>query len=112
MIKIYGIPNCDTVKKARVWLGAQGVAHSFHDFRKDGLDSDKVVGWLETVGSELLVNRKSTTWRQLSDEEKQLSGDELIALLVAQPTLIKRPVFEVGGKVLVGFKPEVQEQLA
>lgn len=110
---IYGIPNCDTVKKARKWLEGEAIAHEFHDFRKDGLDAKKVASWLSKVSADVLVNKKSTTWRQLSDEQKMLNNDaEIVALLVANPTLVKRPVFEVGGKVLVGFKDAVKEQLA
>ncbi|MCK5040713.1 MAG: Spx/MgsR family RNA polymerase-binding regulatory protein [Sphingomonadales bacterium] len=108
MLKIFGIPNCDTVKKARVWFAEQGVEFSFHNFRKDGLEADIVSSWLEKLGADVVVNKKSATWRKLSDDEKQLSGDELIALLLNHPTLIKRPVIEDGDKLTVGFTGDVK----
>lgn len=108
-LTLYGIPNCDTVKKARKWLEAEGVAFAFHDFRKDGLTAEKITAWLESVPMETLLNRRGTSWRQLSDADK--ANDDvahLTALMVAQPTLIKRPVIEAGDKVTVGFSADVQ----
>lgn len=109
-MEIYGIPNCDTVKKARVWFEEQGVEFTFHNFRKDGLTPSQVSGWMEALGDDVLVNRKSATWRKLSDAEKQLTGEALIALLVERATLIKRPVIEEGKKLTVGFNDAVRDQ--
>ena len=111
MIKVYGIANCDTVKKARVWFSEQGVEFNFHDFRKDGLDAKLVASWLEKLGNDVVVNKKSATWRKLSEDEKNLSGEGLIGLLLEYPTLIKRPVIEYGDKLTVGFNDGVKEQL-
>jgi len=93
MTSLYGIPNCDTVKKARVWLSNAGVDAHFHDFRKDGLEKTLVQEWIDAVGVELLVNKRSTTWKQLSDAEKSKAlGAESADILTQYPTLIKRPV--------------------
>ncbi len=108
MLRIFGIPNCDTVKKARNWFADGGREFAFHDFRKDGLEAELVARWLDTLGADTLVNKKSATWRKLNDDEKQLSGDALIALLLEYPTLIKRPVVEDGDKLTVGFTDAVK----
>ncbi|WP_186073139.1 arsenate reductase [Burkholderia gladioli] len=103
---VYGIPNCDTVKKARVWLDEHGVAFDFHDFKKAGLTAAIVKGWLKDVPLETLVNRRGTTWRALSDEVKASAETEAgaIALMLDKPSVIKRPVVEVDGRVkAVGF---------
>lgn len=103
-LTLYGIKNCDTVRKARKWLDAHGASHHYHDFRDDGLDLATIRRWLEAVGPEALVNRRSTTWKSLDDAARtQADGDQLPALLQANPTLIKRPVLEKGDQVLVGF---------
>jgi len=104
---MYGIPNCDTIKKARTWLGAEGVAFDFHDYKKAGIDPAKLRDWVDRLGWEVLLNRAGTTYRALSDEQKQgLDADKAVALMVAQPSMIKRPVVETGdGRLLVGFKP-------
>ena len=110
---IYGIPNCDTVKKARKWLEGEGKSHDFHDFRKDGVDENQVALWLSKAGADTLVNKKSTTWRQLDEEQKVLNNDvETVQLLVANPTLIKRPVIENGDELLVGFTDAVKDSLS
>lgn len=105
MIILYGIPNCDTVKKARRWLECAGLAHRFHDFRKDGLDPARLDGWAGTVGWETLLNRSGTTFRKLPDAAKtELNAAKASALMLAEPAMIKRPVVEYPGGLLVGFK--------
>lgn len=112
MITIYGIPNCDTCRKARKWLTAGGLEHRFHDFRKDGLQGDKVSAWSAAVGWEKLLNRRGTTWRQLPESAKtEVSETSAIALMTENPTLIKRPVFEDGKNIYVGFDSKVQQSL-
>lgn len=110
-VTIYGIPNCDTMKKARTWLDDQGIAYDFHDYKKSGIDRTTLEAWSKKVGWETLLNRAGTTFRKLPDTEKQgLDERKAIALMIAQPSLIKRPVLELArGKLLVGFKPEVYE---
>ena len=104
MIKLYGIPNCDTVKKARKWLDAQGIDYQFHDFRQDGVDKKLLQGWLEKLGWETLLNRRSTSWRALDEKQKSIQSDnDALKLLLANPTLIKRPVLQQGKILLVGF---------
>lgn len=107
-VTIYGIPNCDTMKKARAWLAAHGIEAHFHDYKKDGIDRERLSGWIREVGWEVLLNRAGTSFRKLSDADKQdIDQKKAIALMLAQPSLIKRPVLEIGGrKPLVGFKPE------
>ena len=110
-VTIYGIKNCDTVKKARSWLEGRGVAHRFVDFRVDGLDPGDLARWKGAVGWEKLLNKASATFRGLSDADKAgLDGKKALVLMQAHPTLIKRPVLDVGGKITVGFKPEIYEQ--
>lgn len=111
-VTVYGIPNCDTVKKARKWLDAQGIDHAFHDFRKDGLDKAKLAHWLDNVPVDILLNRRGTSWRKLSDADK--ANDDvahLTTLMLDNPTLIKRPVCEKDGIVTVGFNAETQAVL-
>lgn len=109
---LYGIPNCDTVKKARKWLEQHKVDYTFHDFRKDGLQAPLVESWLGQVGVDTLLNRRGTTWRQLDNEEKQgLDEQSVVALLLAHPTLIKRPVLVSGNGVLVGFDEDSWQSL-
>lgn len=106
-IHFYGIPNCDTVKKARTWLDGQGIAYTFHDYKKEGADAAKLEGWAGIVGWEKLLNRAGTTFRKLPDEAKQdLDTAKAVALMVEQPSMIKRPVVEYPGGLLVGFKAE------
>ena len=109
MITLYGIPNCDTVKKARTWLTDQGHDYVFHDFKKQGVPQPQLDQWLQAVGWETLINRKGTSWRLLDDATKSGVADAASAQAVAllQPSVIKRPVVEwADGKVTVGFKPE------
>ena len=112
VITLYGIPNCDTVKKARKWLDTHGVDYRFHDFREDGLERGQVAAWLEELGWETLVNRRSTSWKAL-DEATRDSMDDAAALaaILASPTLIKRPLLDTGGERHTGFKPAQYERL-
>ena len=104
---IYGIRNCDTMKKARAFLDAKGVAYDFHDYKAAGVEPAKLKAWARIVGWEKLLNRAGTTFRKLPDAEKEgLDESRALALMEAQPSMIKRPVLEAGGKVLVGFSPE------
>ena len=108
MITLYGIPNCDTVKKARAWLTDQGVDFTFHDFKKQGVPADLLPTWHAAVGWQTLVNRKGTTWRWLDDAAHDAVVDDATAtaLMLAQPSVIKRPVVDWGaGEVTVGFDP-------
>jgi arsenate reductase len=108
-ITLYGIPNCDTMKKARTWLESHGIAYEFHDYKKAGIDQARLAAWSKKVGWETLLNRSGTTFRKLPDKDKQtIDEKKAIALMQAQPSLIKRPVLDLGrGKILVGFKPEM-----
>ncbi|ABD88502.1 conserved hypothetical protein [Rhodopseudomonas palustris BisB18] len=107
-ITLYGIKNCDTMKKARGWLDASGVAYQFHDYKTAGIDRAELTRWVKQVGWELLLNRAGTTFRKLPDADKDgLTEAKAIALMVSQPSMIKRPVLDLGSKLLVGFKPEL-----
>lgn len=107
-VDLYGIPNCDTMKKARAWLDHHGVGYQFHDYKVEGADRAKLEAWAKLVGWETLLNRAGTTFRKLSDEAKQdLDERKAIALMLEQPSLIKRPVLEKDKTLLVGFKPEI-----
>jgi arsenate reductase (glutaredoxin) len=107
-IIIYGIKNCDTMKKARAWLDGQGVSYRFHDYKTEGAPMEKLKAWAGEIGWETLLNRAGTTFRKLPDAAKEgLNERKAIALMLEQPSMIKRPVLEIGGKLLVGFKPEV-----
>ncbi|HYD77074.1 ArsC family reductase [Ramlibacter sp.] len=114
-ITVYGIPNCDTVKKARAWLDGQGLAYRFHDFKKAGVPADRLASWSAAVGWEKLVNRQGTTWRKLDPALQAGVRDDASAreLMQAQPSLIKRPVVEwPGGHTTVGFDAGAWEALA
>lgn len=107
---MYGITNCDTIKKARVWLEGHGVPYRFHDYRAEGIEAGKLDSWVGKVGWEKLLNKGSTTFRELPEADKQgLDEKKAKALMLAKPTMIKRPVLEVGDTILVGFKPDVYE---
>ena len=111
-IKMYGIRNCDTVKKARAWLEERGVEYVFHDYKLAGIDPDQLNRWSDAVGWETLLNRAGTTFRKLSDPQKQkLDRDKAVALMTAQPSMIKRPVLELRERLVVGFKPEQYQGL-
>jgi len=104
---IYGIKNCDTMKKARAWLDAHGVAYDFHDYKSAGIDRATLQGWCKAVGWELLLNRAGTTFRALAEADRtDLTETKAIALMLAQPSMIKRPVLAQGARLLVGFKPD------
>ena len=107
-IHLYGIPNCDTVKKARVWLEGQGTEYTFHDYKKEGADPARIADWIAAAGLDIVVNRKGTTYRALSDADKPKAADPSTApaLLAANPSVIKRPIVEHAGGLLVGFKAE------
>ena len=112
-ITIYGIRNCDTVRKARSWLEANEVDYSFHDYKAAGIDRNCLERWCAELGWEALLNRAGTTFRKLPDADKQaLDEHKAIALMVAQPSLIKRPVLDFGGRLLVGFRPESYQSVA
>ena len=105
MIELYGIPNCDTVKKARKWLDAQGLDYAFHDYKKEGADPAKLTSWIADKGVDVVLNRRGTTFRKLSDADKaDIDDPKAVALLTEHPSMIKRPVVEHGGGILVGFK--------
>lgn len=107
MTTLFGIKNCDTVKKARRWLDAHDIPYQFHDFRADGLDEKQVEQWIKAIGLGTLVNKRSTTWKTLSNTEKQQIADEHVyvaSILVEHPTLIKRPLLDTKENIRVGFK--------
>lgn len=112
MTILYGIPNCDTVKKARNWLEQQGIDYRFHDFRKDGLEAQQVQQWLDSLGWETLVNKRSTSWKALDeDQRKSMDIESAKAAIIESPTLIKRPLLDTGNSLNVGFKAEQYQQL-
>jgi arsenate reductase len=107
MIILYGLPNCDTVKKARAWLTAHGLAHEFHDFKKAGVPADRLAAWESALGWQKLLNRQGTTWRKLDPQAQAGAVDAVSvqALMQTHPSLIKRPVVEWGNRYTVGFDP-------
>jgi arsenate reductase len=112
MITIYGIKNCDTMKKARAWLEERGIAYSFHDYKVSGIEKSRLEQWAKRLSWESLLNRAGTTFRKLPEAEKShLTESKAIALMLAQPSMIKRPVLEAGGELLAGFRPEQYEKL-
>ena len=107
---LYGIPNCDTVKKARVWLDQHGRAFTFHDYKKAGIDRASLEGWVAEHGWDVVLNRAGTTFRALDAADKDgLDAEKAIGLMLAQPSMIKRPVLALGDRTIVGFKPEIYE---
>lgn len=112
MIILYGIPNCDTVKKSRAWFNSHNVAYQFHDFKKQGVPDDPLHAWVEALGWESLVNTKGTTWRKLPADEQTAVTNALSAqaLMLRQASVIKRPVVVMGSKLTVGYNPEVWAQ--
>ena len=108
LVTIYGIPNCDTMKKARAWLDGHGVAYAFHDYRASGLEPETLDKWVERLGWEVLLNKASTSFRALPEKDRQgIDAARAKALMLANPTMIKRPVLDFDGRLLVGFKPEI-----
>jgi arsenate reductase (glutaredoxin) len=111
MITIHGIRNCDTMKKARAWLDGQGVTYAFHDYKTQGIAPETLAGWARELGWEVLLNRAGTTFRKLPDAEKQgLDEARALALMLAQPSMIKRPVLDLGPRRIVGFSAESYAQ--
>jgi arsenate reductase len=111
-ITIYGIKNCDTMKKARTWLDEHKVAYEFHDYKTAGIDKPVLEAWAKKVGWEVLLNKVGTTFKKLPDAKKEnLDEKKAIALMLDQPSMIKRPVLDIGGKLTVGFKPEAYEKM-
>ena len=112
MIKIYGIPNCDTMKKARRWLEANGVEYEFHDYKKHGVPQKKLEAWLDQAGWESLLNKRGTTWRKLDDRLRHsIDNDGAIKIMRENPSIIKRPVLESDRLLLIGFNENEYEQL-
>lgn len=111
-VTIYGLATCDTTRAARKWLDAKGVAYAFHDVREDGLTKSLVEGWVKQLGWEKVLNKASTTWRELPEKDKTgVDEKKAVALLLAHPTLVKRPVLDRGGALSLGFKPAAYEGL-
>jgi arsenate reductase len=109
---LYGIKNCDTMKKARAWLDTRGSSYVFHDYKSAGIDKATLEGWVKSVGWEVLLNKAGTTFKKLPDADKtDLTEKRAIALMLAQPSMIKRPVLAVDSKLTVGFKPEIYQKL-
>ncbi len=107
MITMYGIKNCDTIKKARTWLETNGIAYDFHDYKTAGIDEGRLRGWATELGWDKLLNRAGTTFRKLPETEREgLDEDKAVTLMLAQPSMIKRPVLDIGDRRLLGFKPE------
>ena len=106
-VTMYGIKNCDTIKKARTWLDTRSIEYSFHDYKASGIDQAKLAAWIKRVGWEKLLNRAGTTFRKLPEADREeLSEAKAIQLMLAQPSMIKRPVLELGREILVGFDPQ------
>jgi arsenate reductase len=111
-ITMYGIKNCDTIKKARTWLEARAIAYDFHDYKSAGIDRATLKRWVEKLGWEVLLNRAGTTFRKLPDADREGIDDaKAIALMEAQPSMIKRPVLDMDGQLLVGFKPDTYQAM-
>ena len=109
-VTIYGIKNCDTMKKARAWLDKKGVAYDFHDYKSAGIERGRLEGWAGKVGWETLLNRAGTTFKKLPESDKEgLNERKALALMLAQPSMIKRPVLDLGERRLVGFRPDAYE---
>lgn len=107
MLVVYGIKNCDSVKKARAWLDARQIVYRFHDYRLDGLDAALLQRFIEALGVDAVLNQRSTSWRQLDDAQKRdLTSDKALQLMLAVPTLIKRPILDDGQLLIVGFSPD------
>lgn len=112
MVNLFGISNCDTVRKARNWLKQNNIEHRFHDFRKEGLETEQIQVWVKNLGWEKLLNKRGTTWRQLPDTDKEnLDQESAIKLMARHPTLIKRPVLEYDKKIDVGFSQQQFQQI-
>jgi arsenate reductase len=112
VIDVYGIKNCSTVKSARDWLEAEGIEYRFHDFKLEGLDAGTAQAWIAALGRDVVINKRGTTWRKLSPAQQDMASDaDAVALAVAQPSLVKRPVFDTGKALFVGFGNEQRQAL-
>jgi arsenate reductase (glutaredoxin) len=112
MVKIYGIPNCDTIKKARQWLTDRGIEYDFHDYKRDGLNEEMLKPWINTLGWEALVNKRSTSWRQLDDNIKlKFDKAKAVKIMLSNPSIIKRPLLDDGKQLYLGFKAEQYAQI-
>jgi arsenate reductase len=112
MITLYGIPNCDTVSKARKWLTTNEIEYQFHNFKKDGLQPETLEQWIDALGWEVLLNKRGMTWRKLPDESKNnVDRAKATALMLENTSIIKRPVIDINGQHHVGFKPELYQSL-
>lgn len=110
MHTLYGIKNCDTVKKARAWLDKHGITYQFHDYRVDGLTSEQLQGFAASLGWDTMLNRSGTSWRQLDAEQQGgLTETTALQLMLEIPTLIKRPILDIGSELLIGFKPDIYQ---
>jgi arsenate reductase (glutaredoxin) len=109
-LTIYGIKNCDTMKKARTWLDQKGLTYAFHDYKISGIDRARLEAWVDEAGWETVLNRAGTTFRKLDEAQRvDLTREKAIELMLAQPSMIKRPVLEADGKLIIGFKPEIYD---
>jgi Spx/MgsR family transcriptional regulator len=109
-VHLYGIKNCDTMKKALNWVAERNIEHVFHDYKKEGVDRSKLVEWCKVVGWKSLINTKGTTWKKLTPEQQAVTAQgQAVALMMENPSLIRRPVVEVNGQLLVGFDPTMFE---
>ena len=109
-VTIYGIKNCDTMKKARTWLDSRGISYRFHDYKAEGIDAGSLGRWIGALGWETVLNRAGTTFRALPEADKTgLDAEKAIALMLAQPSMIKRPILDLDGTLLAGFKPDAYE---
>lgn len=107
MTTLYGIPNCDTIKKARQWLADNNIDYQFHNYKADGIDATTLASWCQDFSLDDLINKRGTTWRKLDEKDKNnLDQNKAIRLMIAQPSLIKRPLLEHGGRRILGFKAE------
>jgi arsenate reductase (glutaredoxin) len=112
VVTVYGIKNCDTIKKACKWLADNGVEYRFHDLRKDGIDLESIANWVEQVGWEAVLNRRGTTWRKLDTRiQENTNRDNVGALLLEQPAMIKRPVLDIDGTITIGFKADIYQSI-
>lgn len=112
MITVFGIKNCDTIKKARNWLTDQGIEYQFHDFRTNGIDRDRIETWIQQAGWETVLNRRGTTWRKLDAAiQHTVNRDNVAALLAEHPAMIKRPVLDIDGDISIGFKPDLYQSI-
>jgi len=109
-VTMFGIKNCDTIKKARDWLTEHGIAYDFHDYKAVGIERDRLVSWVDKLGWDVLLNRAGTTFRKLPEVDRQgIDAAKAITLMLAQPSMIKRPVLDAEGELLVGFKPDLYQ---